>query len=175
VGAAVDAAEIIARLEEPTEERRPVMRDLRENAPDEALLAALAAAERPLTRQLLADLLGFRAVAAAAEPLATALDDPDEGVRAAAADALGKVFMADEPPRAEVARRVGAAMLARFEAEPSAAVRHTLASAVGAARYEPAIPALRAALESDDRSLAYSAGWGLHWLEGTRPPPLPGR
>jgi HEAT repeat protein len=96
-------------------------------------------------------------------------------VRAAAADALGKVFMADEPPRAEVARRVGAAMLARFEAEPSAAVRHTLASAVGAARYEPAIPALRAALESDDRSLAYSAGWGLHWLEGTRPPPLPGR
>jgi hypothetical protein len=84
------------------------------------------------------------------------------------------VFMADEPPAADVAQRVGAAMLARFESEPSAAVRRTLASAVGAARYEPAIPALRGALESDDRSLAYSAGWGLHWLEGTPAPSLPG-
>jgi HEAT repeat protein len=173
VSAAVDAAEIVARLEEPAPDGRAVMWDLRENAPDEALLAAFAAAERPHTRRLLADLLGFRAVTAAAAPLAAALDDPDEGVRAAAADALGKVFMADEPPGSEVARRVGAAMLARFEAEPSAAVRRTLASAVGAARYEPAIPALRAALDGDDRSLAYSAGWGLHWLEGTPPPELP--
>lgn len=173
MGAAVDAAEVIARLEEPTADGRAVMWDLRENAPDETLLAAFAAAERPLTRQLLADLLGFRAIVAAAEPLAAALDDPDEGIRAAAADALGKVFMADEPPAGDVARSVGAAMLAHFEAEPSAAVRRTLASAVGAARYEPAIPVLRAALESDDRSLAYSAGWGLHWLEGTPPPSLP--
>jgi HEAT repeat protein len=173
VGAAVDAAQIIARLEEPTEEGWAVMWDLRENAPDEALLAAFAAAERPHTRQLLADLLGFRAVVAAAEPLAAALDDPDDGVRAAAADALGKVFMADEPPPPDVADRVGAAMLARFEAEPAASVRRTLASAVGAARYQPAIPALRAALKSDDRSLAYTAGWGLHWLEGTPPPSLP--
>ena len=174
MGAAVDAAEIIARLAEPAEDRRPLMRTLRDDAPAEALLEAFTLAEAPFTRHLLADLLGFRAVVAAAEPLAAALDDPDEGVRAAAADALGKVFLTDEPPPADVAVRVGAAMLARFESEPSAPVRHTLASAVGAARYEPAIPALRAARESDDRSLAYSAGWGLHWLEGTPPPQLPG-
>jgi HEAT repeat protein len=173
VSAAVEAQEIVARLEEPAQDRRPLMRTLRDEAPAEALVEALAIAEEPFTRQLLADLLGEREHAAAAEPLAAALDDPDEGVRAAAADALGKVFMADEPPAADVASRVGAAMLARFEAEPSPAVRHTLASAVGAARYEPAIPALRAALESDDRSLAYAAGWGLHWLEGTPPPKLP--
>jgi HEAT repeat protein len=173
VGAAVDAAEIIARLEEPTEDRRPLMHTLREQAPTGALTAALAAADSAFTRQLLADLLGERGDPAAAEPLAAALDDPDEGVRASAADALGKVFTAGEPPPADVADRVGAAMLARFEAEPSAAVPHMLASAVGAARYEPAIPALRAARESDDRSLAYSAGWGLHWLEGTPPPQLP--
>ena len=148
------------------------MWDLRENAPEDALLGAFAAAERPHTRRLLADLLGFRAVTAAAEALAAALYDPDEGVRASAADALGKLFMADEPPPAD---RVGAVMLARFESDPSAAVRRTLASAVGAARYEPAIPALRAARDSDDRSLAYAAGWGLHWLEGTPPPALPGR
>ena len=173
MSAAVDAAEIIARLEEPAEDRRPLMRALREQAPTAALLEALATAGTPFTRQLLADLLGERGDPAAAEPLAAALDDGDEGVRAAAADALGKVFLADEPPGPEVAQRVGAAMLARFEAEPSAAVRRTLASAVGAARYEPAIPALRAARESEDRSLAYSAGWGLHWLEGTPPPQLP--
>ena len=173
MGAAVDAAEIIARLEEPAEDRRPLMGALREQAPTGGLVEALAAAREPFARQLLADLLGDRGDAAAAEPLAAALEDPDEGVRASAADALGKVFMADEPPGPEVAQRVGAAMLARLEADPSAAVRRTLASAVGAARYEPAIPALRAALESDDRSLAYSAGWGLHWLEGTPPPQLP--
>jgi HEAT repeat protein len=174
VVAAVDAAEIIARLEEPTEDRRPLMGALRDQAPAVALMDALAVAGSPLTRQLLADLLGDRGDPAAAEVLAAALDDPDEGVRAAAADALGKLFMADEPPPADVAAHVGAAMLARFEAEPSATVRRTLASAVGAARYEPAIPALRAALEGDDRSLAYSAGWGLHWLEGVPPPALPG-
>jgi HEAT repeat protein len=173
VGAAVDPAEIVARLEQPKEDRRPLMRELREQAPTDALVDALAAAGSPFTRQLLADLLGERADATGAEPLAAALEDPDEGVRASAADALGKVFMADEPPGPEVAQRVGAAMLARFEAEPSAAVRRTLASAVGAAGYEPAIPALRAALASDDRSLAYAAGWGLHWLEGTPPPKLP--
>jgi HEAT repeat protein len=173
VGAAVDPAEIVMRLEAPTEDRRPLMRELQEQAPTGALVGALGAAGSPLTRQLLADLLGERGDAAAAEPLAGALDDPDEGVRAAAADALGKIFMADEPPDPEVAQRVGAAMLARFEAEPSAAVRRTLASAVGAARYEPAIPALRAARASEDRSLAYAAGWGLHWLEGTPPPKLP--
>jgi HEAT repeat protein len=173
VGAAVDPAEIVAKLQAPTEDRRPLMRELRERAPTGALVGALADAGSPFTRQLLADLLGERGDAVAAEPLAAALGDPDEGVRAAAADALGKVFMADEPPGPEVAQRVGGAMLDRFETEPSAAVRRTLASAVGAARYEPAIPALRAALRSDDRSLAYAAGWGLHWLEGTPPPKLP--
>jgi len=173
VSDAVDAAEIIARLEEPTEDRRPLMGALRDQAATEALVGALAAADSPFTRRLLADLLGERGDADAAEPLAAALDDPDDGVRASAADALGKVFMAEEPPGPEVAQRVGGAMLARFEAEPSASVRRMLASAVGAARYEPAIPALRAARDGDDRSLAYSAGWGLHWLEGTPPPELP--
>jgi HEAT repeat protein len=170
VSAAVDAAEVIARLEEPTEDRRPLMRELREELPTATLIEALAAATAPFTRQLLADLLGDRGDPAATEPLAAALDDPAEAVRAAAADALGKLFMGDDPPPPD---RVGAAMLARFESDPSAVVRRTLASAVGAAHYEPAIPALRAALESEDRSLAYAAGWGLHWLEGRPPPELP--
>jgi HEAT repeat protein len=163
------ADDVVDLLERPTEDGRGLMGRLELEAPTPVLSGALSRARKPMTRQLLADLLGFRGDPAAAEPLAGLLDDPDEGVRASAADALGKVLLADPPPP-DVAERVGAAMLARYEVEPSPAVYRTLASALGAARYRPALAALRAALESDDPSLARMAAWGLHWLEGTPPP-----
>ena len=83
--------------------------------------------------------------------------------------------MAKQSPGADVAQRVGAAMLARYESRAEARPCTGRSPRRSAPRgIDPAIPALRAALGSDDRSLAYSAGWGLHWLEGTPPPSLPG-
>jgi HEAT repeat protein len=171
----MDGAQIIARLQDEDDDRRPAMQELAEEAPTAALVDALGAAERPLTRQLVADLLGFRGDAAALDALVAALDDPEVCVRASVADALGKVLMAEPPPAREAAHRAGAAMLARYEVEPSPAVYRTLASAVGPSGYRPAIPVLRAAAQSDDPSLVYTAKWGLHWLEGTPPPELPVR
>jgi HEAT repeat protein len=162
--------EVVEALKRPTDDGWSLMGQLLADAPTEVLVDALARAADASTRRALADLLGFRGDASGAEPLAGLLDDPDDAVRAAAADALGKVFMADPPPPPDVARRVGAAMLTRFEAEQSLPVLTTLASALGATRYEPALPALRAARESGERSLARQAAWGLHWLEGTPPP-----
>ena len=166
----VSAQEIVELLERPVEDGRALTGRLLAGAPTAVLAEALERARDPSTRRVLADLLGFRADAAALDPLLAALDDPDPHVRAAVADALGKVAMADPPPPASALHRAGAAMLAGFESEPSPAVRRTLASAVGAARYLPALPVLRRALASDDPSLVFSARWGLHWLEGTPPP-----
>lgn len=162
--------DVVEALERPSDDGWSLMGQLLDDAPTEVLVGALGRAAAANTRRALADLLGFRGDASAAEPLAGLLDDPDEAVRAAAADALGKVFMADPPPPPDVARRVGAAMLSRFEAEQSMPVLTTLASALGATGYEPALPALRAARESGEPSLARQAAWGLHWLEGTPPP-----
>jgi HEAT repeat protein len=169
-GPALSSDDVLDALGRPSADGWALMDQLLEDASTGALVDALGRAGDTSTRRALADLLGFRGDASAAEPLADLLDDPDEGVRASAADALGKVFMADPPPPPDAARRVGAAMLARFEAEQSLPVLTTLASALGASRYEPALPALRAARESGERSLARQAAWGLHWLEGTPPP-----
>jgi HEAT repeat protein len=151
--------EIIAALEAPTDDRRPLMAELREAAPAEALAAALAAAGTAHTRQLLADLLGFQAAPAGVAALTGALADPDLRVRASAADALGKVFLAH--PDAPGREPAGAALLARWELEPETPVRHMLAAALGATRHAPALPALRSAAEDPDPGLRDAAGWAL--------------
>jgi hypothetical protein len=151
--------EIIAALEAPTEDRRPLMRELRENAPPDALAAALATAGEPHTRQLLADLLGFQAAPDGVAALTAALADPELRVRASAADALGKVFLTH--PDAPGRDSAGAVLLARWEAEPETAVRHMLAAALGATRYAPAVPALEAAREDADRGVRDAASWAL--------------
>jgi HEAT repeat protein len=151
--------EIIAALEAPTDDRRPVMWSLREDAPADALAAALAAAEAPDTRQLLADLLGFQAAPEGVPALIAALGDDASGVRSSAADALGKVFLShpDAPGRDEA----GAALLERWRAEDRTPVRQMLAAALGATRHEPALPSLREAAEADDAGLRDSARWAL--------------
>ncbi|HET6869338.1 MAG TPA: hypothetical protein VFH80_25735, partial [Solirubrobacteraceae bacterium] len=67
----MDAAEVIAALEAPTADRRPLMWQLEAEAPHAALVGALAA-EAPLTRQLAADILGRRAEIESAGPLLAA-------------------------------------------------------------------------------------------------------
>jgi HEAT repeat protein len=151
--------EIIAALEAPTDDRRPLMASLREDAPPEALASALAAASEPHTRQLLADLLGFQAAPAGAGALIGALPDPEPRVRASAADALGKVFLAH--PDAPGRESAGAALLSRWQAETEPSVRHLLAAALGATRCEQALPALREAERDPDPGLRDAAGWAL--------------
>jgi HEAT repeat protein len=151
--------EIIAALEAPTEDRRPLMADLRDGAAPEALAAALGAAGTAHTRQLLADLLGFQAAPAGVAALPVSLADPEPRVRASAADALGKVFLAhpDTPGR----EGAGAALLSRWEVEQQTAVRQLLAASLGATRHAPALPALRAAEDDPDRGLRDAARWAL--------------
>ena len=158
-------SEIIAALEAPADDRRPVMHSLREDAPAGALAAALAAAEAPDTRQLLADLLGFQAAPAGVGALIAALSDVEGRVRSAAADALGKVFMSHpELPEREAA---GAALLARIEVEPEVTTRTVLLTALGTTRHEPGRAALQSALEDPDERIQKSARWALeHYPNG---------
>jgi HEAT repeat protein len=155
----MEPQEIIAALEAPAEDRRPLMNRLREDERSESLAAALAAASTPFTRQLLADLLGFQAAPEGAAALTLALADEDLRVRASAADALGKVFLShpDAPGREDA----GSALLARWEVEPETAVRHMLASALGATRYAPAVPVLQAAAGDPDPGVRDAVAWAL--------------
>jgi HEAT repeat protein len=156
----MDTAEVIAALDAPSADRRPLMRELEDDAPHAALAGALSA-EVPLTRQLAADILGRRAERESAEALLAAIRDPDAGVRASVADALGKVMLAHGPDSAPGA---GPALLAAYHDEDRAGVRHMLAAALGAARHREAIPLLRAASRSEDRGLALAAQWALEQM-----------
>ena len=82
---------------------------IEEDERPEDIAQALAIAEDPHTRQLLADLLGFQAAPAGVEALVTALSDDAGRVRSAAADALGKVFLSyPDLPERELAARLKA-------------------------------------------------------------------
>lgn len=157
----MDTAGVIAALDAPTEDRREVVRRLEAAAPATAMIGALTTADRPLTRQLAADILGRRAEPEAADALIAALRDQDAGVRASAADALGKVMLAHGPTSAPGA---GNALLVAYGAEDDAGVRHMLIAALGAAGHREAIPLVRAAAASDDRGLALAAKWALERL-----------
>jgi HEAT repeat protein len=155
----MDAHEIIAALEQPVEDRRPTFWAIEAGERPEDVAAALALAESAHTRQLLADLLGFQAAPAGVEALIAALSDPEGRVRSSAADALGKVFLAHpELPEREAA---GAALLARAGIEPAVTTRTVLLTALGTTRYEPALEALRAALDDPDERIRSSATWAL--------------
>lgn len=158
---AMDTADVIAALDAPTEDRRALVRQLEEEAPATAMIGALTTADRPLTRQLAADILGRRADPEAATALIAALRDQDAGVRASAADALGKVMLAHGPTSA-----AGPGLLAAYGAEHDAGVRHMLIAALGAAQHREAIPLVRAAATSEDRGLALAAKWALERLSG---------
>jgi hypothetical protein len=170
MSAAVDAAEIVARLEEPAPTGGRSCGTCARTRRTRRCWQRSPRAERPRPGSCSPTCSGSRRHAAAA-PLAAALDDPDEGVRAGGGR---RARQGVHGPTIRPAPRWRSASAPRcwraYEVEPSPAVYRTLASALGAARYRPALAALRAALESDDPSLARMAAWGLHWLEGTPPP-----
>ncbi len=158
---AVDAAEVIAVLTAPAEDRRTLMDRLEADAPVAALAGALAAADERLTRQLAADLLGRRADPAAGPALLAALADPESRVRSSAADALGKVLL---NAGSHAVPDAGPALLRAYDAETERGARHMLAAALGAAHHREAIPLLRRAAQSPDAGLARTARWALDQL-----------
>jgi hypothetical protein len=89
----MNAQEIIQLLEEPTNNRWPMMDRITAEAPLAELVAALQEKPAPFTRQLLCDILGKRyadpEIGSAIPVLVEALQDPSSGVRGSAG----------EPPR----------------------------------------------------------------------------
>jgi HEAT repeat protein len=120
---------VILSLEAPTADRRPKMWRMRYQAMPHVLAAALDLAEQSLTRQLIADLLGFQAAPQGVPPLLRALRDPSAGVRSSAADALGKIMWMRGP---ESAPGAAEALRGALQDESDPAMRRMLESALGA-------------------------------------------
>lgn len=150
------AREIIALLEEPTENRIPIKLLLSEQASSSALLQALQQADNALTKQTLVDIIGERLMQEAVPLLIELLDHDSIGLRASVADALGKI----KDPSS------GPALLAHLHQEtPLSPVKHLLASALGATGYREAIPTLISALEDPDPVLRGCSAWSLGALK----------
>src|SRR4051812_28565542 len=144
----MNADEIIAALEAPVEQRRPVMDALEADAPVEDLVAALRTADQPFTRTLLSGMLGRRATPESLSALVDALADPHPRVRAVAGDAVGLVLRAH--PDAPGREAAGRTLVERWAVEPERDVRTTLIAAMGPARHAPAWRVLEAALDDPD-------------------------
>lgn len=135
--AGLGSGEIVKQLDEPLDDRRPVVNHIEHAAAAQDLISALTAATNPVTRQILADILGRRHEETAVPALIKALDDPAIGVRASAADALGKIGSPE----------AGEAVWRRLQREPEESVRQMLILALGATGYRAAIPFLLSALK----------------------------
>ncbi|WP_370518217.1 HEAT repeat domain-containing protein [Micromonospora sp. AMSO31t] len=150
-------------LECETADRRPVVDRLRRQAPVRVLAQALRVAERPLTRQLLCDLLGFRAARSALPELLEALEDDNRAVRGSAGDAITKAlgYGRMQPPPGRLIRRILPALLTYWEREPTPHVRSVLATALGVAGDTSVQPLLRAALGDPHEQVRLAAEWSL--------------
>ncbi|WP_431931026.1 HEAT repeat domain-containing protein [Micromonospora sp. RP3T] len=157
------AADIIFALEREVPDRRPIIDGIRRRAPVRVLAAALRVSERPLTRQLLCDLIGLRAARSALPELLGALDDHHRGVRASAADAIAKAlaYGGTQPASPSLARRVLPALLAHWESEPTPQVRSVLATALGSVGDTSVRPLLQAALDDPHEEVRLAAEWSL--------------
>ena len=147
-----DSETIIRLLNEPADDRRPLMHELRRSAPAAQLILALKSSPaNSLTRHLLCDLLGYRRVRSAVPILVQFLDDPDSSVRSAAAESLGKI----EHPSA------GEALLERLRKEQEIGTRRTLIVSLGAVGFKGAINFLIESLDDDDDAVRGVAAWSL--------------
>jgi len=154
---------MIHMLERETADRRPVVDRLRRQAPVRVLAQALRAAEHPLTRQLLCDLIGFRAARSALPELLKALEDDDRGVRASAADAIAKAlgYGGVRPAPDRLIRRILPALLTHWEREPTPQVRSVLATTFAFVGDTSVQPLLQAALDDPHEQVRLAAEWSL--------------
>ena len=148
---------ILKLLDQPTEDRRPLVRMIQRSVHVDDLIESLKRAETALSRQILSDILGYRGSKRAVAVLIEHLEDDSLEVRASAADALAKISD----------RRAGEALLRRLDAESSDRVKQMLAVALGAVGYEPAIPRLIELLDHPDATIRGCAAWSLGVLQAT--------
>ena len=127
-------------------------RQITQNAAISEIITALQIAEDAHTRQILCDILGELRTREAVSVLLMCLDDVDIRVRSSAADSLAKIGDATAGP----------ALFEHYlhiEKEPP--VKRMLAAALGAVKYESAIPSLIRDLTDMDGSLRGTAAWSL--------------
>jgi hypothetical protein len=111
------------------------------------------------------DVLGNKHAKTAVPALIDTLDDENPKVRFAAADAIGKTFMHDNTKHHNGRLEAGEALYAALEGETVKGLEEILITALGAVRYEPALPRIRADLNSQDESLRKAAHWALERFE----------
>ena len=155
--------DVIHLLERETEDRRPIVDQLRRYVPIRVLAQALRDAERPLTRQLLCDLIGFRAARSAIPELLEALQDHNRSVRASAADAIAKAvgYGGVQPVPDRLIRRVLPTLLRHWETELTPQVRSVLATALGLLGDTSVQPLLQEALGDPHEQVRLAAEWSL--------------
>jgi len=153
------AAQIIALIESPHD--HSIMPVLRRRAPVRQVLIALQTSTTPHLRQVLCDLLGYLHARSGVPLLVNMLDDRNFRVRCSAAESLGKIR----------APQAGNAIFRHYLLRTELPERRTLAVALGAVGYQPAIPALIAALQHDDLSLRGCAAWSLGELRAVEAAP----
>jgi HEAT repeat protein len=169
------ATEIIEILKQPSEEDLLRMKDyflqtgklpenhgymikrrMTKDATSVELIKSLDLSKTDHARQIIFDVLGKRRIKTAAPILGNYLADPSPQIRSSVADALAKIGSPSSGPK----------LLKRFvEDEADIEVLRMLAVALGAVKYQPAIPALIKALSSSDLSLRGSAAWSLGELQ----------
>jgi len=132
-------------------ERRSVIAKIGTQAGVMELITAFGQAPDNVARQILAYILGKRRAKTAVPLLVDFLNDNDPCVRAAAADALAKIGSS----------AAGKKLLERFIQEDDDGVRQTLAIALGAVHYRPAIEALRQKLRNPSGMLRGCVAWSL--------------
>jgi HEAT repeat protein len=151
----MNANEIIQLLETPTEDRRPIIDKIVQEAPISELIAAMQQVHMtPLIRQLLCDMLGKRADKQAITVLSEALQNPSSKVRSSAADALAKIgdFQAGE------------ALMKSLEVEENSDVQSALIFALGSVGYKPAIPIIIQTLSNPSDMIRYCSTRALEDL-----------
>lgn len=140
-------SEIVQRLEEPVEDRRPLKFKLQREAHIKELIRALQITQNELTRRILCDILGARKAKTAVPELLNCLDDPSQWVKDDAAEALGKIGSI----------KAGESLLNHLKSDPC----FWFAVALGAIGYRPAIPSLIDALTSPYALVRGGAAWSL--------------
>ncbi len=145
------AYRIIELLEAPTEDRRPTIRHIEARAAEDEIVTALRLSTLPLTTEILCSMLGRRHATAAVPILIQTLHNADPFVRDATADALAKIGDPDAGP----------SLAFQLQREEDVGVQQTLAVALGACHYRPAIPALLELLEHPNATTRGCAAWSL--------------
>ncbi len=146
------ADEILRRLDEPTDDRRPLKYNIQRYASIKEIIRALRISQKEITSRILCEILGIRRAKSAVPVLVECLDDPSPSVKEVAAEALGRIG----------STKAGEELLNHFDEDPT---YPWFAIALGAIGYRPAIPSLINALSSPFAIVRGGSAWALGELK----------